>query len=166
VHFHPSLALNACYQLSLLFIANMVALTSGKKPWLVQKFGGTSLGKLMGPICGSIIQTYAEQHRLVVVCSALSGTLKAKGTTSLLLECIALAELGVDAQQQMVDLVYLIRDSHLAVLESILEGQKQSGFEAYDTTKSSIVRECETLKRFLVAAQVSLTVDWAQVAEH
>ncbi|KAI3337466.1 aspartate kinase [Xylariaceae sp. AK1471] len=134
----------------------MVAPTSVNKPWLVQKYGGTSLGKgkLMDTICGSIIPDYAEQHRLVVVCSALSGTLKAKGTTSLLLECIGLAELGADAQQQMVDLVYLIRDNHLAVLDSILEVQKQSGFEAYDTTKSSIVKECENLKKFMVAAQI------------
>ncbi|KAI1351623.1 aspartate kinase [Xylaria sp. FL0043] len=132
----------------------MVAATSVDKPWLVQKYGGTSLGKLMDTICGSIIPEHSEDHRLVVVCSALSGTLKAKGTTSLLLECIALSERGVDAQQQMVDLVDLIQDNHLAVLDSIFETQKDSAFEAYDIPKTSIVRECEALKKFLIAAQV------------
>lgn len=133
----------------------MVAATSAIKPWLVQKYGGTSLGKLMDTICGSIIPDHAEQHRLVVVCSALSGTLKAKGTTSLLLECIALSERGVGAQQQLLELVDLIRDNHLAVLDLIFTTQKDSVFEAYDIPKTSIVRECEDLKRFLLAAQVS-----------
>ncbi|KAI0867708.1 aspartate kinase [Hypoxylon argillaceum] len=132
----------------------MVAATNVNKPWLVQKYGGTSLGKLMSTICGSIIPDYAEKYRLVVVCSALSGTLKAKGTTSLLLECIALSELGADAQEKLVDLVYLIRDNHLAVLDSIFETQERSSSEAYGITKTSIVRECEALKKFLIAAQI------------
>ncbi|KAI0434014.1 aspartate kinase [Xylaria sp. FL1042] len=132
----------------------MVAATSVDKPWLVQKYGGTSLGKLMDTICGSIIPDYTKKHKLVVVCSALSGTLKAEGTTSLLLECIALSERGADAQQQMVELVDLIRDNHLAVLDSIFETQKGSSFEAYDLPKTSIARECEALKKFLLAAQV------------
>ncbi|RWA14003.1 hypothetical protein EKO27_g1087 [Xylaria grammica] len=132
----------------------MVATTSVDKPWLVQKYGGTSLGKLMDTICGDIIPDHTENHKLVVVCSALSGTLKAKGTTSLLLECIALAELGVDAQEQLVDLIRLIRDNHLAILDSIFETQNQSPFEAYDIPKTSIVKECEALKKLLLAAQV------------
>lgn len=134
----------------------MVIITSVSKPWLVQKYGGTSLGKLMDTICGSIIPDYAEQHRLVVVCSALSGTLKTKGTTSLLLECIALAEQGSDDQQKIVDLVHLIRDNHLAVLDTFLGIPNQLGIEIYDTTKSKVLRECETVKKFLMAAQVSL----------
>ncbi|KAI8952836.1 aspartate kinase [Xylaria longipes] len=133
----------------------MVAATSvDNKPWLVQKYGGTSLGKLTDTICGSIIPSYTEDNRLVIVCSALSGTLKAKGTTSLLLECIALSERGVDAQEQMINLVNLIRDNHVAALDSIFETQKEPVFEAYDITKTEIVRECEGLKRFLIAAQI------------
>ncbi|RYC63261.1 hypothetical protein CHU98_g2941 [Xylaria longipes] len=135
----------------------MVAATSvDNKPWLVQKYGGTSLGKLTDTICGSIIPSYTEDNRLVIVCSALSGTLKAKGTTSLLLECIALSERGVDAQEQMINLVNLIRDNHVAALDSIFETQKEPVFEAYDITKTEIVRECEGLKRFLIAAQGTL----------
>lgn len=145
----------------------MVAVTSMSKPWLVQKYGGTSLGKLMDTICGSIIPDYAEKHRLVVVCSALSGTIKAKGTTSLLLECITVSELGGDAQEQLVELVDLIRDSHLAALDSIFEAQKTaSACELHDTTKTKIVMECEALKRFLLATQVSQQVNQAQAAGH
>ncbi|KAI0506727.1 aspartate kinase [Xylaria bambusicola] len=132
----------------------MVASTSTIKPWLVQKYGGTSLGKLMDTICGSIIPDHAEEHQLVVVCSALSGTLKAKGTTSLLLECITLAERGAEAQQQLIELVDVIRNNHLAVLDSIFETQKGSVFEAYDIPKTNIVKECEDLKKFLLATQI------------
>lgn len=145
----------------------MVAVTSvDNRPWLVQKYGGTSLGKLTDAICGSIIPSYTEKHRLVVVCSALSGTLKAKGTTSLLLECIALSERGVDAQEQMINLIHLIRDNHVAVLDSIFETQKQPSFEGYDITKTEIVRECESLKRFLIAAQVSQQLERGKLAEY
>lgn len=144
----------------------MVAVTSMSKPWLVQKYGGTSLGKLMNTICGSIIPDYAEKHSLVVVCSALSGTIKAKGTTSLLLECITVSEAGADAQEQMVELVDLIKNDHLAVLDSIFGTQKASECELYDTTKTRIVKECEALKRFLLAAQVSQQINQAQTAGH
>lgn len=133
----------------------MVAAASIPKPWLVQKYGGTSLGKLANTICGTIIPDYAEDYRLVVVCSALSGTVKAKGTTSLLLECIALSELGFSAQEPMVCLIDLIKDNHLAVLDSVCESQHDSTSEAYDITRASIVEECEALKKFLLAAQVS-----------
>ncbi|KAI0539915.1 aspartate kinase [Xylaria digitata] len=132
----------------------VAAAISTDKPWLVQKYGGTSLGKLMDTICGRIIPDHAENHKLVVVCSALSGTLKAKGTTSLLLECIALAEAGADAQQKLIELICLIRDNHLAILDSILEAQAQPTFEAYDIPRLTIVKECEDLKKFLLAAQV------------
>ncbi|KAI1743502.1 aspartate kinase [Xylaria scruposa] len=132
----------------------VAAISVDNRPWLVQKYGGTSLGKLTDTICGSIIPSYIEKHRLVIVCSALSGTLKAKGTTSLLLECIALSERGITAQEQMINLVHLIRDNHVAVLDSIFETLKESAFEAYDLTKTEIVRECESLKRFLIAAQI------------
>lgn len=132
----------------------MVAAASIPKPWLVQKYGGTSLGKLANTICGTIIPDYAEDYRLVVVCSALSGTVKAKGTTSLLLECIALSELGFSAQEPMVCLIDLIKDNHLAVLDSVCESQHDSTSEAYDITRASIVEECEALKKFLLAAQI------------
>ncbi|KAI1818732.1 aspartate kinase [Poronia punctata] len=133
----------------------MVAATSTDKPWLVQKYGGTSLGKLANTICGSIIPDYARNHRLVVVCSALSGNLKANGTTSLLLECIALAEAGIEAQKQLIEAVHLIRENHLGILDSIFSAQGVvSEVEVYDVTKSAIVRECENLTKFLLAAQV------------
>ncbi|KAI1824935.1 aspartate kinase [Xylaria intraflava] len=133
----------------------MVAATaSASKPWLVQKYGGTCLGKLMDTICGSIIPSYTEQHRLVVVCSALPGTLKTTGTTSLLLKCIALTELGAGSRDQLVDVINLIRDDHLALLDTIYEAETRSELGTYEATKTHITRECEATKNFLLAAQV------------
>ncbi|KAG6857043.1 hypothetical protein H0H87_010397 [Tephrocybe sp. NHM501043] len=72
--------------------------------WLVQKFGGTSVGKFaikiaedivafVSPSCLSKIlilsvrgnSNYIDQHKVAIVCSARSGSTKALGTTNLLL---------------------------------------------------------------------------------
>ncbi|KAF8329423.1 uncharacterized protein EI90DRAFT_1394130 [Cantharellus anzutake] len=53
--------------------------------WLVQKYGGTSVGKFASKICEEIVPMYMDQHRVAIVCSARSGSTKALGTTNLLL---------------------------------------------------------------------------------
>ncbi|KAH0581933.1 hypothetical protein H2248_011604 [Termitomyces sp. 'cryptogamus'] len=53
--------------------------------WLVQKFGGTSVGKFAVKIAEDIVANYIDQHKVAIVCSARSGTTKALGTTNLLL---------------------------------------------------------------------------------
>ncbi|KAG8923315.1 Aspartokinase [Tulasnella sp. 418] len=53
--------------------------------WLVQKYGGTSVGKFAAQIAEEVVPTYLDQHKLAIVCSARSGTTKALGTTNLLL---------------------------------------------------------------------------------
>ncbi|KAI0114957.1 aspartate kinase [Daldinia grandis] len=128
----------------------------GTKSWLVQKYGGTSLGKLLDTICCKIIPQYSTEHNLIVVCSALSGTLKASGTTSLLLQCITFAEQGFDAQKQLVDLVDLIKDNHLNVLKAFMNSPARMALHSqiYEETVSGIQNECESLKRFLLAAQI------------
>ncbi|KIY61670.1 aspartate kinase [Cylindrobasidium torrendii FP15055 ss-10] len=54
--------------------------------WLVQKFGGTSVGKFASQIAREIVATYIDSNKVAVVCSARSGTTKALGTTNLLLK--------------------------------------------------------------------------------
>ncbi|KAI0180001.1 aspartate kinase [Hypoxylon sp. FL1284] len=126
------------------------------KPWLVQKYGGTSLGKLLDSICCNIIPQYAMGHNLIIVCSALSGTLKASGTTSLLLQCIACAELGVDSQKRLIELVDLIRDNHLNALQVFASSPTRAVMhtQVHEDTVVGIRKECEGLKRFLLAAQI------------
>ncbi|KAJ7098231.1 Aspartate/glutamate/uridylate kinase [Mycena epipterygia] len=53
--------------------------------WLVQKFGGTSVGKFAVNIAKDIIPSYIDSNKVAVVCSARSGSTKALGTTNLLL---------------------------------------------------------------------------------
>ncbi|KAJ3748046.1 Aspartate/glutamate/uridylate kinase [Lentinula detonsa] len=53
--------------------------------WLVQKFGGTSVGKFPVQIAKEIVAKYIDSNKVAVVCSARSGTSKALGTTNLLL---------------------------------------------------------------------------------
>ncbi|UZJ57305.1 hypothetical protein CBS101457_006625 [Exobasidium rhododendri] len=56
--------------------------------WIVQKYGGTSVGKQLSTISNVIAPSYlANPHvRLAIVCSARSGHTKALGTTNLLLQ--------------------------------------------------------------------------------
>ncbi|KAI0011809.1 aspartate kinase [Xylariaceae sp. FL0662B] len=125
------------------------------RPWLVQKYGGTSLGKLLHTICSVIIPQYSEEHNLIVVCSAFSGSLKESGTTSLLLKCITYAEQGVEAQMQLIDLVDLIKANHLHALDAFASSSAARSFpQVFDETRSSIEKECESLKRFLLAGQI------------
>jgi aspartate kinase len=77
--------------------------------WLVQKYGGTSVGKFASQIAENIVpyatdslvlyykialklslceifcSDYLDRHKLAIVCSARSGSTKALGTTNLLL---------------------------------------------------------------------------------
>ncbi|KAJ7484371.1 Aspartate/glutamate/uridylate kinase [Mycena latifolia] len=54
--------------------------------WLVQKFGGTSVGKFPVNIARDIVSSYIDGNKVAVVCSARSGSTKALGTTNLLLK--------------------------------------------------------------------------------
>ncbi|KAF6835565.1 aspartate kinase [Colletotrichum plurivorum] len=128
------------------------------RPWLVQKYGGTSLGKLLESICSKIIPSYLQNYNLVVVCSAISGSTKASGTTSLLLECVSHAEAGLSAQAQLNKAIDLVRDNHVRLLEKYLVNSNGTRSDLcrdiFDTTKTVIVKECESLRGFLLAAQI------------
>lgn len=53
------------------------------KPWVVQKFGGTSVGKVPEVIAEQIIRQWLDNDkRVVVVCSARSSDTKSAGTTN------------------------------------------------------------------------------------
>ncbi|KAI0074988.1 aspartate kinase [Panus rudis PR-1116 ss-1] len=59
--------------------------------WIVQKFGGTSVGKFAVRIAEDIVSQYLDQHKVAIVCSARSGSTKALGTTNLLLQAASQA---------------------------------------------------------------------------
>ncbi|KAE9374581.1 aspartate kinase [Stipitochalara longipes BDJ] len=57
-----------------------------KAGWVVQKFGGTSVGKFAVNIAEDIVRAGLKEHKIAVVCSARSTGKKVEGTTSRLLE--------------------------------------------------------------------------------
>ncbi|KIS70948.1 putative L-aspartate 4-P-transferase [Mycosarcoma maydis] len=54
--------------------------------WIIQKYGGTSVGKFLHTIAQQIVPSYLAGNKVAIVCSARSGQTKALGTTNLLLQ--------------------------------------------------------------------------------
>lgn len=50
--------------------------------YIVQKYGGTSVGKFAWKIVADVIKPSLEKDQIAVVCSALSAKVKADGTTN------------------------------------------------------------------------------------
>ncbi|KAK1515932.1 aspartate kinase [Colletotrichum costaricense] len=157
--FHcPTRARQVCHPPVCLVPPPTMETSRENRPWLVQKYGGTSLGKLLESICSKIVPSYLRDYNLVVVCSALSGSTKSSGTTSLLLECVSHAEAGLSAQTLLNKNIDAIRDSHVRLLEKHLVNSNGTRSDLcndiFDSTKTLIVKECESLRGFLLAAQI------------
>ncbi|KAJ1835534.1 Aspartokinase [Coemansia sp. RSA 2711] len=117
------------------------------KPVLVLKFGGTSVGKFIQNICGQIIPNLLKTHRVIVVCSARSTDVKAKGTTTRLVKAAdaVLGEVSDSHQQIVRDIL----EDHLEAIEnSISDVAIKGGLSA------SLTDVCRRLKVFLEAAEV------------
>lgn len=125
--------------------------------WVVQKYGGTSLGKLMDIITGTIIPASLASDRIVVVCSARSGKSKATGTTKLLLEAIDHAtDPSIKSETRFDAVLSLIRDEHLSTVEAAVRNHAGESDEvACQELRRQICEDCEALRRFLHAAHVS-----------
>lgn len=123
--------------------------------WVVQKYGGTSLGKLLDRITGEIIPSSLEHDRVAIVCSARSGTTKSTGTTKLLLEAISHAtDPSLGSGERLDNAVSIIRDQHLEAVNSVVgDGSRYAGGKPAQELELSIIDECERLRTFLHAAQ-------------
>lgn len=127
------------------------------KEWIVQKYGGTSLGKLLDKVCGAIIPAYLENYNVAVICSALSGTTKANGTTSLLLECLRYAEVvGVESISHINAMIDKVRDAHLDKLQTLRAYSSDTNDLLLSESIVNMVSDCEEVRKFLLAAQVCL----------
>ncbi|KAK6461838.1 aspartate kinase (L-aspartate 4-P transferase) [Scheffersomyces coipomensis] len=111
--------------------------TSAKGGWIVQKFGGTSVGKFPTNIVDDIIKAFSANNRVAVVCSARSSQTKSEGTTSRLLRAADLANENKDFQ----NLLDVIEEDHVnnakefivhkpEVLQKLIEDTKQELFHA------------------------------------
>ncbi|KAL0075506.1 Aspartate/glutamate/uridylate kinase [Phycomyces blakesleeanus] len=80
-------------------------------PWVVQKYGGTSVGKFLHTISSDITPFYLETKRVAIVCSARSGETKEKGTTNKLLKA---TQSALEGKSRYLSIVNEILQDHLS----------------------------------------------------
>ncbi|CUS11205.1 unnamed protein product [Tuber aestivum] len=138
-----------------------------KLPWLVQKFGGTSVGKSPLGVVEAVkyvpracstptsyrrsgligSRKYLPTNRVAVVCSARSTESKELGTTNRLLRA---AEEAVNVEStEWADIIDGIQEAHIAAARDVIRSRTMS-----DEFRAKLKRECEDLKGFLGAAQI------------
>ncbi|KAI4134550.1 MAG: hypothetical protein LQ347_001425 [Umbilicaria vellea] len=119
---------------------------NGRGRWIVQKFGGTSVGKFADKIAEDVVKASLSKNRIAVVCSARSSHNKADGITNRLLQAAREAEHS--RSQQYEKTVDAICDEHSqAAFIHIKSLELQAGLV------EQAEKECLWLKDFLAAAQ-------------
>ncbi|PGG98921.1 hypothetical protein AJ80_09438 [Polytolypa hystricis UAMH7299] len=113
--------------------------------WVVQKFGGTSVGKFALDIVDNVVHPSTLTHRVAVVCSARSSSSKAEGTTNRLLRAAREAENSRSAQY--VDLVDAVRLDHIQVARDLLQSP-----DLQNQLIAAIEQECALVLKILQAA--------------
>jgi aspartate kinase len=123
------------------------------RPWIVQKYGGTSVGKLLDSITGVIIPEYLQSYNVALVCSARSASSKSQGTTSLLFEAIHHATSSETSTIELDRVIDIIKDEHLEAARSCVMRRRDSGVDgiSQEDLRALIVDDCETLRGFLKA---------------
>ncbi|GKT99351.1 aspartate kinase [Fusarium langsethiae] len=127
--------------------------------WVVQKFGGTSVGKFPDKIAKDIVRATLSQNRVIVVCSARSTGKKAEGTTSRLLAVyVKLRGVGAaicsdeEQQNELVEqargLMLDICNDHVFAAESFIKDQSLR-----EALIQTIKDECQELVEYIVAAK-------------
>ncbi|QLL32306.1 hypothetical protein HG536_0C04750 [Torulaspora globosa] len=115
--------------------------------WIVQKFGGTSVGKFPVEIVDEIIKFYTTEagNNVAVVCSARSSYTKAEGTTSRLLRCCDLASQELD----FTEVIEAVRQDHVQNAEIHIQNPVLQTKLIADTNK-----ELDLVVRYLEASKV------------
>ncbi|KAI5954952.1 HOM3 [Candida jiufengensis] len=83
--------------------------SADQKGWVIQKFGGTSVGKFSEEIVDNIVKEFQKSNRVAVVCSARSSNTKSEGTTSRLIRSADLASDNSDFNS----LLDVIEEDHI-----------------------------------------------------
>ncbi|ODA77379.1 hypothetical protein RJ55_07007 [Drechmeria coniospora] len=128
--------------------------------WIIQKFGGTSVGKFPEKIAKDIVKASLSRNRVVVVCSARSTGKKAEGTTSRLLGVYnklknvgaAYAASCEDEPQSLVEqarsLIMDICNDHVFAAKSFVRDPNLR-----DSLTKKIEEECQELIEYIIAAK-------------
>ncbi|KAF7728360.1 Aspartokinase [Apophysomyces ossiformis] len=117
------------------------------QPWVVQKYGGTSVGKLLDDIASTIVPSFMDTHRVAVVCSARSGESKKTGTTNRLLR--AAEEALKEGSSEYLEIVKDITQDHL---EAAREHVKDPTI--LQDLENQLQNDCFKLRSFLQAAEI------------
>ncbi|KAI1853492.1 hypothetical protein JX265_004177 [Neoarthrinium moseri] len=126
--------------------------------WVVQKFGGTSVGKFPDKIAEDIVRASLGNNKVIVVCSARSTGKKATGTTSRLLEIYKKlreisATTSADAtHEELLDqarnLVQEICNDHVFAVQSFVKDP-----ELQKKVSDEIEADCQELIDYIIAAK-------------
>ena len=112
---------------------------------IVQKFGGTSLGKadrMRG--VAEIVKNSLKSDRVVLALSAMSSYVKSEGTTSKLIEAADAAL----AKKDFHGIIDFIEEHHLETINELMNG------ELHEQVSEQIKEELRGLKSFLGAISV------------
>lgn len=118
--------------------------------WIIQKFGGTSVGKFPENIVDDIVKPTSKNNRVAVVCSARSSQTKSEGTTTRLLRAADLASENEDFKQ----VLQTIEDDHTANAEYRIS-DKAIQHELVEDTKVEIKKAKELLSACQVIGEIS-----------
>ncbi|CDF88073.1 BN860_01662g1_1 [Zygosaccharomyces bailii CLIB 213] len=115
--------------------------------WVVQKFGGTSVGKFPRDIVEHIIKFYTndQNNNVAVVCSARSSYTKSEGTTTRLLKCCDLAS----QEEEFMHLIEEVRQDHVSNAEANIENPALQTRLISDSNK-----ELDLVVKYLEASKV------------
>lgn len=136
-------------------------------PWTVQKYGGTSIGKLLTQITDEIIPTSLQSTRVAIVCSARSGTNKTNGTTSLLLDAIRAATASETDTRELDRTIDLLEEEHLEAALSALRNARGStnGMALLVELQRCIRDDCDRTRKALHTAWSAGEIS-AQTQDH
>ncbi|RAL67514.1 hypothetical protein DID88_008269 [Monilinia fructigena] len=140
-------------------ISNSLNPNDSHRSWVVQKFGGTSVGKFAVNIAEDIVRASLKDHRIAVVCSARSTGKKVEGTTSRLLEIYSVLQSVNSAKDSDSDsyksliskyeeLVDVIRDDHISAAKSHIQDEAIVSKLADD-----IRAECKEILEYRLAVE-------------
>ncbi|CAN8095798.1 unnamed protein product [Discula destructiva] len=126
--------------------------------WIVQKFGGTSVGKFPEKIADDIVRAYMSTNKIAVVCSARSSGKKVSGTTSRLLEVFRRLR-NIDAaagspgtQTELTDeansIVQDICSDHISAADTFVRDESLRA-----ALKQEVENECQEIIEYIQASK-------------
>ncbi|ROW15546.1 hypothetical protein VPNG_02338 [Cytospora leucostoma] len=135
-----------------------VAKNDSPNGWVIQKFGGTSVGKFPEKIANDIVRASLAGNKIAVVCSARSSGKKVTGTTSRLLEVYKRlrnidAAIGIEATQaelleEAKSFIQDVCNDHIFAVDSFIQNP-----ELREPLKADITHECQELIEYIQAAK-------------